>query len=293
MVKTLHPYELKIMEFMKTVAIQKMDITDLPLKPSSSDVEYFLRKMYEDDPHRSFTIRMSNMGKPLCQLQMEQAKAPRVDNDWHLPLRFMYGSIIEGLTVSVLKHAGIIIQEEQTPVTLSLAGIEIKGTLDVVIDDKVWDIKSASSYSFKEKFASYETLKEQDELGYLAQIYGYSKARGIAAGGWIVVDKSSGEVKIIAVPEQYQEDSERCLSKVENNVKILLGNKPFKRCFSDKEETFRKKFTGNRVLDYPCIYCPFKYSCWLTLKHAPSVMSAAFEKPFKYYSELINENTIT
>ena len=50
----------------------------------------------------------------------------------------------------------------------------IKGTLDVIIDEngtkKVWDIKSASPYSFDHKFGNgYDKIKEDDAFGYIVQ----------------------------------------------------------------------------------------------------------------------------
>lgn len=281
---------------MKTVSSTVVDIEKFPLKPAAGDVEYFLRKIYEDDPAKPFSIRMSNIGRPLCQLQMEQAKAPKVADDWNLPLKFMYGAIIEGLTMSILRHAGVNIEAEQQEVDLPVRHpvnfrISVKGTLDVVIDGKVYDIKSASSHSYKEKFASYEALKEQDTFGYLPQLYGYAKAAEIPPGGWIVIDKSSGDIKVLEAPDDYEEEQDRCLQLIEDNVKILLLRSEFKRCFEDKDETFKKRLTGNKVLVSPCIYCPFRYECWKGLKHLPSQMSEAYDKPMKYYTR-INENIV-
>lgn len=298
----MHEIELKIIDFMKTVGSTVVDIDKFPLKPSSGDVEYFLRKIYEDDPAKPFNIRMSNIGRPLCQLQLEQAKAQKVDNEWNLPLKFMYGAIIEGLTMSILRHAGVKIDSEQQQVNLLIRpgknilrpkGLpcEIKGTYDVEIDNKIWDIKSASSYSYKEKFASYEALKEDDTFGYLPQLYGYSKAANKQPGGFIVIDKSSGDIKVVEVSSNWEEDQKASLKLIEDNVRILSSGSEFKRCFEDKDETYRKKLTGNKVLVSPCVYCSFRYSCWSGLQHLPSQFSEAYDKPMKYYTR-VNENAI-
>lgn len=280
---------------MRTVGTTIVDVNKHPLKPAQKDVEYFLQKMYEDDPNRPFTLRMSNVARPLCQLQMDKARIKDtqvVEDDWNFPLRMMYGSIIEGLTVSILRHSGIKIDEEQTPVKLCIADTIISGTLDLVIDGRVWDIKSASPISFRDKFASYETLKREDHLGYLGQLYGYSKARGLPAGGWIVIDKSSGEIKVLAAPDEQKAEFDEQLSIIENNVKIVGSGEAFKRSFSDKDETYKKKLTGNKVLESPCIFCKHRYNCWPGLQHLPSFMSTAFDKPYKYYTKVTNENTI-
>lgn len=281
----MHPYELKIIDFMKSVGNSVLDVTKLPLKPAASDLEYFLQKIYEDDPNRPFTIRMSNIGRPLCQLQAEQQGFKPVEDDWYLPLKFMYGAIVEGLTMSVLRHAGIKIDEEQTKVRLHTPLANIDGTLDLSIDSRIWDIKSASDYSFKEKFASYDSLKADDTFGYLCQLYGYSKARDLPPGGFIVVNKTTGEIKVLEVPDDYQAEQDRCLQIINENVRVLTTDTTFKRCFEDQDETFKKKLTGNKRLGITCSYCKFRYSCWPGLQHLPNLNSTAYEKPYVYYTK--------
>lgn len=274
---------------MREVASKSTKVDDLLLKPAQKDIEHYIRKLYEDDPNKPFTIRMSSISRPLCMLQMEKAKAQRVEDDWNLPLRFMFGGVIEGLAVSLLRHAGVKIDEEQTHVKLPIAGIVINGTLDLVIDGKVWDIKSASPHSFNEKFASYEALKEGDVFGYLGQLYGYSAARGLPPGGWIVIDKSSGNVKVVEVPSDYTEEMARCLKIIEDNVTILVQDKEFKRCFEDIDEKFKKQLTGNKMLGTTCGYCPFRYSCWPSLQYLPVTNSTAFNKPYRYYTKITSD----
>ena len=203
----------------------------------------------------------------------------------------MYGGIIEGLTVSIIRHAGIKIDEEQTHVILPVNGVDIPGTLDIVLDGKVWDIKSASSYAFKEKFTSYEALAAQDTFGYLCQLYGYSKARGLPPGGWIVIDKSSGCIKVLPVPDNWQPEMDRCLSIIENNVKILSTKEEFKRCFEALDEKFQKRFTGNKILGTECSFCKYRYSCWPELKYLPNPNSKAYERTYRYYTQINTQET--
>lgn len=279
-----HIYEIRLIEFMQRVGASPIEMGERLQGLAERDVGHYLRKLYEEDPNRPFTIRMSNIGRPLCQLQMDQAGKKKVASDWNFPLRMMYGGVIEGVSVALMREAGINIEEEQTKVTLKLDNIDISGTLDLVIDGRVWDVKSASQYSYKEKFKSYESLKESDELGYLCQLYGYSKARALPPGGWIVVDKSSGEMKFLEVPDSWEADSDTAIQTMTDNATALINNTKFKRCFTDKPEFFKKKPTGNMVLDHPCIYCPFKYECWPNLQYLPIMNSTAYDKNYKYYT---------
>lgn len=303
----MHPYELAIITFMQTVATDSVSV-DALFAPSMKDINHFLQKMYEDDPKRPFTLRLSSVGRPLCQSQMHKNGIESMDMEWNTPLRMFFGGVLEASTIAIMKAAGLNIQEEQKYVKLkvmipsdpplrSMKTIEIPGSLDIVLDDKVWDIKSASPYSFENKFESYETLKQDDSFGYLPQLYGYAKARGLPPGGFIVIDKSSGVIKIIPVPDNYEADMEAALLTIAHNVKILLNNEPFQRQYADVDEKFKKKLTGNKVLGSPCMFCNWKYKCWDGLKHLPVQDSTAFDRPYKYYTVLgektLDENIVS
>jgi hypothetical protein len=72
-----------------------------------------------------------------------------------------------------MRGAGVDIADTQTKVTTNIGDSEIAGTLDVAITDehgspKVWDIKSASDYSFANKFAKgYRAIEADDVFGYI------------------------------------------------------------------------------------------------------------------------------
>ena len=250
-----HKIELQVVEFLRSVAKEPLEMEEKLMQPAAKDVGHFLEKLYENDPHKPFTLRLSNVGRPLCQLQMAKKNSAKAESDWFLPLRLMLGGVTEGLTMSILRHAGVTINEEQTkvklPVNTSNGVVEISGTLDLLIDNKVYDIKSASSYSYAEKFSSYGSLKASDDFGYLGQLYSYAKARDVEAGGFIVIDKSSGEIKVVEVPHNWLEDQEECLNTIEHNVNVIIDEEAeFKRCFEDKDEKFKGKFTGNKMLQF-------------------------------------------
>jgi len=282
----MHPYDIKLQEYMQNNATRSMDIADDFFVDVLKDIEHYYKKMIEDDPRRGFTIRMSSIGRPLCQQQMEKAQADAVEDDANHPLRMFFGGVVEATTVSMLRHAGINIEAEQGAVRLNLGGVEISGTYDLKIDGAIWDVKSASPHAFMTKFQSYQSLKEDDPFGYLGQLYGYAKAENVKPGGWFVIDKSSGIIKVLPVPDEYESDMNESLAKMEANVLALVSNAPFKRCFEDRVETFKKRPTGNRVLTPPCSYCKHRYACWPNLQYLPSVESKSFDPPYKYYTEI-------
>ena len=93
------------------------------------------------------------------------------------------------------KEAGVK-YEDSEKVTLDLVTTSINGSYDIVINDAVDDIKSASDWSYRNKFESYDTLASGDGFGYIGQLAGYAKASGKKVGGWWVVNKANGAVQI-------------------------------------------------------------------------------------------------
>ena len=173
-------------------------------------------------------IRMSGLGRPVCQ-QILDKQGIEESMSYNTLFRFLFGDITESIIMLIMKEAGVDIVDYQRPVELDLDGVTVKGTLDVIIRDesgveKVWDIKSASDYAYKSKFTGfegYEGIKKDDPFGYVMQGFLYSEAAGMPFGGWIVVNKSSGEVACVEVPDWCQEDKEEYLEEAKRRVKLL------------------------------------------------------------------------
>ena len=119
-----------------------------------------LRKQFSEKRKDKFEPRMSNIGRPLCQLQME-AKGIKGDGQpYNAKMRNMFGDLIEALAIFVMKSAGVKIDSEQKEVEYKFKEDTMSGRLDVEIDNKVWDIKSTSPYSFEHKFGEKGRLQE-------------------------------------------------------------------------------------------------------------------------------------
>ena len=237
--------------------------------------------------------RMSSLGRPLCQQKMERDKAEK-NLEYNAILRFMFGDIVEALTILVMKSAKIDIEAEQEKVNLKLGKNSVSGTLDVEIDGKVWDIKSASPYAIEHKFGDlggYKKIKEDDVFGYIVQGYLYSQAKNKEFGGWIVVNKASGEWAVCEAPSIQEADKKEALDLAESNLKALLKGEKFKRCFTDTAETYKDKDgsiknTGNRLLSSICGFCDFKRTCWPdSIMHRKVSSNARFPKSV-WYSKL-------
>ena len=224
-----------------------------------------LLKQFEDQRRNKFEPRMSNIGRPLCQLQMEAKGVKGEGQPYNVKVRNTFGDVIEALAIFIMKSAGVNIKNEQKKVKYKFNGNEIEGKQDVEIDEKIWDIKSASPYSFEKKFGEeggfLEVVKE-DSFGYASQGFLYGESQNKEFGGWIAINKSTGEWTVCETPAMIEPHKTEALKKAKDNLKALKDKVPFKRQYDDIAETFRSKPTGNRVLGFVCSYCPYKLPCW-------------------------------
>jgi hypothetical protein len=224
-----------------------------------------LLKQFEDQRRNKFEPRMSNIGRPLCQLQMEAKGVKGEGQPYNVKVRNTFGDVIEALAIFIMKSAGVNIKNEQKKVKYKFNGNEIEGKQDVEIDEKIWDIKSASPYSFEKKFGEeggfLEVVKE-DSFGYASQGFLYGESQNKKFGGWIAINKSTGEWTVCETPAMIEPHKTEALKKAKDNLKALKDKVPFKKQYDDIAETFRGKPTGNRVLGFVCSYCPYKLPCW-------------------------------
>ena len=49
---------------------------------------------------------------------------------------------------------------------------------------------------------------------------------------------------------------------------------------------FRKKATGNMILNNGCKFCSYRFDCWPTLQEIPSVVSEAKDPKIVQYVEI-------
>jgi hypothetical protein len=229
---------------------------------------------------------MSNVGRPTCQLWFEKNEPEKA---LPLPTTFvmnmMLGDIVEAVFKGLLKEAGVQ-YEDDAKVTLQLDDdTSVSGTYDIVIDGAVDDIKSASNWSYTHKFESFDTLRQGDAFGYVAQLAGYAKAADKRAGGWWVVNKANGEFKYVPATGI---DIDREVGHIKQTADTLEENR-FERCFDAVPEKFRGKETGNMVLDQNCVFCRYRFACWPGLTERPAVASQAKQPKTVAYVSLAEE----
>jgi len=232
---------------------------------------------------QGFRLRMSNVGKPLCQLQMAASGAEAKRKSYNFKAQMMIGDAIEALTNIFIEMAQINVTGLNDDVKMDIEGLTIKGTDDIEIDNKVYDIKSCSPAAFDTKWSKgYEGLKADDAFGYIGQLTGYAHAKGKDLGGWIVMNKSTGEVLVV---EADATENEKALTVfgLKDTVRAIKDNHKFERLFEPDADKFNGKPTGMKRLGKPCIYCDHVQACWPTAKYMQHPKSKAVKKITKHW----------
>jgi hypothetical protein len=273
-----HPAELAIHSFLRGVLDGKASMPAPVIAEVAADVQEALTKQFQHDTKkREFKIRMSNIGRPKCQLWFDKNKPEGAEP---LPVSFkinmVIGDIVEAVFKGLLRASGTSF-DDNDKVTLKLSnGGEVSGEYDMVLDGKVDDVKSASPWSFTNKFEDFHTLNKGDTFGYVSQLVGYATAADKGIGGWWVVNKANGEFKYVSAAEANKEE---VLQKIEDTYDYLDNDEPFERCFEAEPETYRGKASGNYKLSKTCGFCAHRHKCWPTLRALPSQVYSGKKTP--------------
>ena len=264
-----HVAEIAVHSFLRDVLDGKASMSEDVIDKVAQDVKEALTKQFVADTEpRKFKLRMSNIGRPKCQLWFDknnpEGAAPKPVS---FKINMVMGDLVEAVFKGLLRAAKVDFADNDK-VTLKLEdGKEISGEYDMIMDGKVDDVKSASPWSFENKFTDYYSLKQSDNFGYVEQLVGYSKAADKGVGGWWVINKANGDFKYVSAAEA---DVEQTMADIKDTYEYISQDKPFERCFEAEPETYRGKASGNWKLSKVCGFCDHKKKCWPELQALPS-----------------------
>jgi hypothetical protein len=291
---------IEVQNFLQRAGRGEIDSSRLEplIEQFGEDCKAAMRKQFSD--RGDYRIRMSGVGRPLCQQQLEK-QGHTQDVAYNDIVRFATGDLLEAFAILVMKASGIKVVDEQRKCSLELAGQTVNGTLDVILDidgeEEVWDIKTASPWSFENKFSGrggYDVIKEDDPFGYVMQGHLYGESEKKRFGGWIVINKSTGEWDFVEAPEEQSEDRKAYLEDANKRVKAITEDAPFKVPFQSEPEYVtidkQKVETGNRLMPKTCSFCSFKEMCWKNAVYAPKATSKAKFKPHVWYTKLVKKD---
>lgn len=234
---------------LEQLSLGKSKLPEELIEQFGEDIKQSLRDWSTPRDNKDFSLRFSNIGKPLRKLWYEKRNPSNKPISSSLSLKFLYGHMLEHLVVMLVKLAGHTVTDQQKEVTLN----GIKGHLDCKIDNKVVDVKSASRFAF----AKFEKglLAEDDPFGYIPQLSAYEHAEGGEESYFLVINKESGELCVYEPDNLEKPDIPLLLTSVMSSLDS--ESKPDK-CFPTSPEG--KK--GNMKINKNCGYCEFKKDCY-------------------------------
>ena len=124
-----HPAELALHKYMNDAAKGKSSMSKETMDRVAADIIDALARQFGEKNPKDFKLRMSNVGRPTCQLWFEknkpEAAQPKAGN---FVMNMMLGDIVEAVFKGILTEAGVEYDDSDN-VTLTLSdGTEINGT---------------------------------------------------------------------------------------------------------------------------------------------------------------------
>ena len=257
----------------KQLAVSEKDLDDL-----GESIKTALKNWAHPEPRNSTeTLRMSNIGRPERQLwydlNSEESNVPISPPTF---IKFLYGHILEEVVLFLVRLAGHKVDDEQRNVSVK----GIKGHMDCTIDGEVVDVKTASGYAFK-KFRD-GTLAEQDTFGYMSQLAGYEEAMGTEGGGFLALNKETGELALFR-PEEL--DKPNIKTKISRVKKSLKSSQPPQKCYDPVPDGV----SGNMKLPRECFYCRHKYECHKDTNDGKGLRIFQYAKGLAYFTTVVKE----
>jgi hypothetical protein len=256
----------------------------------------------KNSPRKPFRLMLSNIGKPSCQLQYEKLGIEGEKQSYNASLRNAIGDFSEAWLVMIMKAAGIDVKDYQKSTQIELQDadtgddIPIRGRLDIVIDNRLYDIKTTSKYAFKKysEKGGIQAIIEEDSFGYIAQGFGYAEGEGVRFGGWWIINKDNGQLALYEIPDEvYDSIRGGALDLIRTNFTRVRRTKTIadiEKQFTDVAETYYNKPTGNRKLITACSYCPFRRHCWPEAKYLPNPNTKGKAKTYNWYTVYKDNN---
>ena len=259
---------------------KSLNLSEESIEQFGESMKEVLRHWSTPKPRATETLRMSNIGRPNRQLWFDMKTEQQAQE---IPpstfIKFLYGHMLEEVVLLLVKLAGHTVSDEQKNVKIK--GIE--GHMDCVIDGEVIDVKTASGYAFK-KFKE-GTLGDDDAFGYLGQLSGYEKANKTSQGGFLVMNKETGELTMF-VPDDL--DKPNINEKIKDVRNSLALDTPPDFCYNPVPEGT----SGNMKLARGCTWCPHKKECYKEANEGKGLRAFDYAKGVVYLTNVSKEPNV-
>ena len=251
-----------------------IDLSEEEIERTGEAVKDALRHWSNPKPSSEFSVRMSNIGKPLRQMwfdSRQEKTASRITPQTFI--KFLYGHLLEEIILMLVRMTDNKVTDEQKEVDLE----GIKGHIDCKINGEVVDIKTASSFAFR-KFAE-GTLHENDPFGYMMQLSAYEVAEKSSNGGFLAVNKESGELAYYSPGDLIKPNP---ITRINNIKGILQEDVIPEKCY----ESVPEGKSGNMKLAVGCVYSPNKTICWQDANGGQGLRSFRYANGLRHFTRI-------
>ena len=218
------------------------------------EVEEAIKNAFEPYENKN-ELRMSSIGRcERAQWYAVKGYTPE-EIEGSVYLTFLQGHILEAVLVALIKLAGHDVQDQQKKHTVE----GINGSQDCTIDGELVDIKTASAWSWDNKFAE-DGIKD-DAFGYIKQLSGYGKTDNRKEGYFLAFNKNKSTLKLCR--QELEEDIDTFI--VDLKDKMESDTPPMRLA----NATTFSKAEAKEKLCMTCAFCGFKEDCYGSLIAKP------------------------
>jgi|TARA_R110000772_G_scaffold247853_1_gene361783 hypothetical protein len=255
---------------------EEVNVSPDDLSKLAEEIVHSVSFALKENHKKKKTLRLSLIGQPDRKIwynlnkEGESTEEGLKGNDY---IKFLYGHILESLLVFLCKSAGHPVTDQQKE--LKIGGVV--GHQDARVDNVLVDFKSASSFSFK-KFKE-GAIFTDDPFGYIAQLSAYAQANKVKEAGFVVIDKSSGEITYCPVHHMEMINAEERINHLKKMVKSpILPD----RCYDDIPDGK----SGNRRLAIGCVFCEHKHDCWSSANGGKGLRNFKYANSSKFLTHV-------
>ena len=238
-------------------------------------VKDFLKQMPQDKPR----LRLSTIGRPDRQLWYDFKKPHNKPLAPSTRIKFLYGYILEELLIMMASISGHKVTQQQKQVVVE----GVKGHQDCFIDGVLVDCKSASGRGYN-KFKNNNLLRD-DPFGYIPQISAYAEGNGVEEAGFLVINKSTGELCYTRVHSLEMINAKDRIRKIK---KVVKSDVPPDKCY----QAIPDGKSGNYRLDTGCVYCNYKHDCWSDANDGKGLRIYKYSTGQRYFTHIEKEPNV-
>ena len=177
-------------------------------------------------------------------------------------LTFLQGHILESVLLGLIELSGHSVTGQQAKHTVE----GINGSQDCEIDGELVDIKTASAWSYDNKFKE-DGIKD-DAFGYIKQLSAYGKTDDRDTGYFLAFNKNKSTLKLCK--QELEQDVDKFIIQLKDKMESSIP--PMRLA----NATTVSKKTGEERLCMTCAFCGYKDECYnnqLTAKQTGKIVS--------------------